>query len=180
LGGNPPGNGQQVLKIYTLAVGSTGIVYAGGFFPSYGVQQWNGTSWSALPGSNANGRVYSLAVGQNGKLYAGGLFTNVVDGSKPMSHFGIYDPSAPLATATGARAGVAPIALFPNPAHGTATLRLPAGAPRLPLVLIDEMGRTVRRYPAPPTSEAELDLRGLPAGVYSVLCGQFSQRLVVE
>ena len=173
-----PGNGVQTLVINTLAVGSTGIVYAGGSFPGYGVQQWDGTSWNSLPGSNANGKVYSLGVGQNGKLYAGGLFTNVNDGSKPMAHFGIYDPNAPLATTAAARA--APAALFPNPAHGTATLRLPAGTARLPLTLTDALGRLVRRYPAPVGPDVEMDLRGLPAGVYVVRCGQLSQRLVVE
>ena len=95
-----------------------------------------------------------------------------------MVHFGIYDPAAPLATTA---AKVTPAAqLFPNPAHGTATLRLPAGAARQPLLLRDALGRLVRQYPAPAGAEAVLDLRGLPAGVYLVRCGELSQRLVVE
>lgn len=95
-----------------------------------------------------------------------------------MAHFGIYDPNASLATKASAATPAAQ--LFPNPAHGTATLRLPAGTPRLPLTLTDALGRTVRRYPAPAAPETELDLRGLPAGVYVVRCGQLSQRLVME
>ena len=95
-----------------------------------------------------------------------------------MSHFGIYDPSIPLATAAAQAAPAAQ--LFPNPAHGTATLRLPAAAARLPLTLTDALGRLVRQYPAPAGLEAVLDLRGLPAGVYLVRCGELSQRLVVE
>ena len=51
---------------------------------------------------------------------------------------------------------------------------------RLPLLLTDALGRRVRRYPAPAGPEATLDLRGLPAGVYVVGCGQVTQRLVVE
>jgi hypothetical protein len=121
--------------------------------------------------------VYGLVVGATGKVYAGGAFTTTGDGSKAMAHFAIYDPTAPLA-ATAARA--TPASLFPNPAHGAVTLRLPAGAPRLPLTLTDAQGRTVRRYPAPATSEAALDLRGLPAGAYVVRCGEYAQRLVVE
>ena len=51
---------------------------------------------------------------------------------------------------------------------------------RLPLLLTDALGRIVRRYPAPAGPDAVLDLRGLPAGVYVVGCGQVTQRLVAE
>ena len=57
---------------------------------------------------------------------------------------------------------------------------MPTSATRQPLTLTDALGRTVRRYLAPATAEAELDLRGLPAGAYIVRCGEYSQRLVVE
>lgn len=129
-------------------------------------------------GTGINSDVYALAVGSNGKLYAGGDFTTTGAGSKVMNRFGVYDSSAPLAIAAATRA--APAALFPNSAHGAATLRLPAGAPRLPLTLTDALGRVVRRYPVPAGAEAALDLRGLPAGVYLVGCGRFTQCLVVE
>lgn len=165
-----------------LAVASNGDVYAGGSFTQVGgvaasrVARWNGTAWSPL-GTGLNDDIGSLAVGSTGKLYAGGGFSATGDDSKVMVNFGIYDPTAPLAT-TSARA--TPAALFPNPAHGTATLRLPAGAPRQSLILTDTQGRLVRRYPVPATADAELDLRGLPAGVYVVRCGALTQRLVVE
>ena len=138
--------------------------------------KWNGTAWTAI-GTGLNEVINGLEAELNGKLYAGGGFTATGDGSKVMAHIGIYDPKAPLAT-TAATPATLVAQLFPNPAHGTATLRLPAGAPRLPLT--DALGRVVRRYPAPVGSDAKLDLRGLPAGVYSVRCGQFTQRLVVE
>jgi hypothetical protein len=169
--------------VRALVVAANGDVYAGGNFTQAGgvaasnVAQWNGTTWSSL-GTGTNERVAGLAIEATGKLYAGGSFTATGDGSKAMAHFGIYDPAAPLAT-TAAKATPA-AQLFPNPAHGTVTLRLPAGAPRQPLTLTDALGRIVRRYPAPATAEAELDLRGLPAGVYVVSCGDYSQRLVVE
>jgi hypothetical protein len=165
-----------------LIVASNGDVYASGDFTLAGgiaannVAKWNGTAWSSL-GTGLNAPA-ALVVGPTGKLYAGGSFTTTGDGSKVMVGFGIYDPSAPL-TATAATR-TAPAALYPNPAHGTATLRLPVGAPHLPLTLTDAQGRLVRRYPAPATTEAALDLRGLPAGVYLVRCGQYAQRLVVE
>ncbi|WP_201987648.1 T9SS type A sorting domain-containing protein [Hymenobacter rubidus] len=170
-------------NIYAVAVAGNGDVYAGGKFIQAGgaaannVAKWNGSVWAPL-GTGTNSTVSALALSPNSKLYAGGSFSAVGDISKVMAHFGIYDPNAPLATATSQKA--APAALFPNPAHGTATLRLPAGAPRLPLTLTDALGRVVRRYPAPATAEAALDLRGLPAGVYVVRCGEYAQRLVVE
>ena len=67
-----------------------------------------------------------------------------------------------------------------NPARNTAILRLPAGAKRRPLLLLDALGREVRRYPAPTGTEATLDLRGLPAGVYVLRSGTGSQRLAID
>ncbi|WP_035558499.1 T9SS type A sorting domain-containing protein [Hymenobacter sp. IS2118] len=170
--------------IFGIVVTGTGEVYVGGphfsqagGVPASRVAKWNGTAWSSL-GTGTNDVVWALAPGPNGQLYVGGTFTTTGDGSKHLAHFGIYDPNAPLATTPSARA--TPAALFPNPAHGTATLRLPAGAPHLPLTLTDALGRVVRRYLAPVGSEAALDLRGLPAGMYVVGCGQVTQRLMVE
>ena len=169
--------------VSALTVASNGDVYVSGQFSQAGgaaassVAKFNGTAWSTL-GTGLSAPANALAVGQNGKFYAGGTFKTTGDGSKAMAHFGIYDSTAPLATAGATR--TAPVALFPNPAHGTATLRLPAGTPRLPLTLTDALGRIVRRYPAPAGPDATLDLRGLPAGVYMVSCGQVTQRLVVE
>ena len=122
--------------------------------------------------------MHALAKGASGSLYVGGEFTTTGDGSKIIVGFGIYDSNAPLATTAATSA--TPAALFPNPAHGTATLRLPVGAPRQPLILTDALGRVVRHYPASAGLDTELDLRGLPAGTYLMHCGQFTQRLVVE
>ena len=168
--------------VYALAVAGSGELYVGGNFTQAGgvvannVAKWNGTVWSSL-GTGLNRAALKLVLGPVSKLYAGGFFTATGDGSKAMAYFGIYDPNAPLAT-TAAKA--TPVAqLFPNPAHGTATLRLPAAA-RQPLLLTDALGRLVRQYPAPAGPEAVLDLRGLPAGVYVLRGGALTQRLVVE
>ena len=69
------------------------------------------------------------------------------------------------APATAARPA---FSLWPNPAHGTATVRLPAGAEAGPLLLLDGLGRTVRHFATPVrgATDALLDLRGLPAGPY--------------
>ncbi|GAB3872285.1 hypothetical protein GCM10028824_22500 [Hymenobacter segetis] len=86
----------------------------------------------------------------------------------------------PTLTATAAARTLTPEQLFPNPAHGTATLRLPAGTAPAPLTLTDALGRAVRRYPAPDGPEAALDLQGLPAGLYLLRGAGPVQRLAVE
>ena len=70
--------------------------------------------------------------------------------------------------------------LYPNPAHDPATVQFRPGTAKTALALLDALGRAVRRYPAPTGTEATLDLRGLPAGVYVLRSGAGSQRLVVE
>ena len=83
-----------------------------------------------------------------------------------------------LATAPAA-ARPAP-SLWPNPAHGTATVRRSAGADYHFLTLTDALGRELRRYPAALAPETTLDLHGLPAGVYLLHAGPSAQRLTVE
>ena len=182
--GTGAGNGVNG-QVRKLTVAPNGDLYVGGNFTlagvtrANGIGKWNGTTWSAL-GTGVHGSANSVVASATGNVYAGGIFTTTGDGSKVMAHFALYDPAAPLATAA-ARATPA-AQLFPNPAHGTATLRLPATAARQPLTLTltDALGRLVRQYPAPAGPDAVLDLRGLPAGVYLVRCGELSQRLVVE
>ena len=86
----------------------------------------------------------------------------------------------PTLTATTPALPREPAALFPNPAHHAATLRLPAGTAPVPLTLTDAQGRPVRRYPAPAGPEAALDLQGLPAGLYLLRGAGPAQRLAVE
>ena len=61
--------------------------------------------------------------------------------------------------------------LTPNPAHGTATVQLPAvpGAAQATLTLLDALGRTVRTQlvPLPAAgATAEVPLAGLAPGLY--------------
>ena len=96
----------------------------------------------------------------------------------------------PLATRNAHLA--AQISLFPNPAHHAATLLVPAALLRQAglLTLCDGLGRAVQqRFVAAPTggtgaARAELDLTGLPAGVYTLRLlsseGPLLKRLVIE
>jgi hypothetical protein len=93
---------------------------------------------------------------------------------------------APLGTAPAALAQL--VAVYPNPALGTATLRLPIavrGAAAVLVSVTDNMGRTVlrRTLAAGPGEELSLPLAGLAPGVYSVLAhtkaGLVAKRLTV-
>ena len=172
----------RVGAAYALALAPNGDLCLGGVFDQAGgtaaanVARWNGSSFSAL-GSGLNSPVLALAVGANNKVCAGGIFGAVGDGSKTSVGFAIYDPAAVNATRAAAEAA---LPLYPNPAQGHATVQLLPGAAKMPLLLLDALGREVRRYPIPTGTEATLDLRGLPVGVYVLRSGSSSQRLVVE
>lgn len=95
--------------------------------------------------------------------------------------------TTPLATVDAARA--AHVALYPNPAHAQAAVRLPAvpGATQATLVLTDALGRVVRTRVvalAPAGSAHAVDLAGLVPGVYTlrIAAGPTTavRRLVVE
>jgi hypothetical protein len=85
--------------------------------------------------------------------------------------------------ATAAAAGLPAFGLFPNPAHGRATVQLPSGAGPATLTVLDALGRIVRTQPVA-ASRTTLDLAGLPAGLYAVRVAvggrTATQRLLVE
>ena len=113
---------------------------------------------------------------QDGKILLYGSFTSVAG----QLRVGL---ARLLATPLGTAAPTAETAatLYPNPAHGRATLALPAAPVARPLHLLDATGRVLRclTLPAQATSLA-LDLSGLPAGLYLVRGDGATQRLTVE
>jgi hypothetical protein len=87
-----------------------------------------------------------------------------------------------LVTANKSSRAVAPFALAPNPAHGLVRLSWSEKKQaQQPLVLIDALGREVRRQLLPAqATQATLNLQGLAGGVYIVKMGSTTQRLLVE
>ncbi|MDO7873831.1 T9SS type A sorting domain-containing protein [Hymenobacter sp. ASUV-10] len=91
-----------------------------------------------------------------------------------------------LATAPTALAAL--VSLYPNPAHGTATLLLPQalrGTSATAVDILNPLGQVVRRATQPATAATlELSLDGLAAGLYTVrahtAAGTVSRRLTVE
>jgi len=87
------------------------------------------------------------------------------------------------ALGTAAEALAAQVLLYPNPAHGTATLHVPAALRTGPAVLLNALGQTVRLLTLG-SAGTTVDLRGLAAGVYTLrltaATGTITRRLVVE
>ena len=83
--------------------------------------------------------------------------------------------------AAKARAEAAGFAVFPNPARAAAgpTVQLPPTATATArLVLLDATGRTVRELAAWPGQP--LDVRGLPAGLYTLLLREAGQPVLAR
>jgi hypothetical protein len=96
-----------------------------------------------------------------------------------------YNPAAGtlLATAQG-RAVAVGFTVFPNPSTGLFTLQLPVALASTGTVhVLDAAGRTIRQLSA--SANRQMDMRGLPSGVYTLLLfnpGQppMAQRLLVQ
>ena len=92
----------------------------------------------------------------------------------------LTDPVLPTRAATA----LVGASIYPNPARGIATVRVPAGLVPATLTLLDALGRTVRTATAPTSQDFPLDLTGLAPGVYALRVqvgeGQAVQRLVAE
>ena len=144
-------------------------------------------NWVQANGGPGNDYNYALAL-VPGKVYVGSTIT-------PLAAFGSLAIITPLNVSVAALAslndaavlGTTPATaaagsyyLYPNPAHGRTTVQLPTGGTP-GLMLLDAMGREVRRYPATTSAEAVLDLQGVPAGLYVLRgAGSTGQKLVVE
>lgn len=75
----------------------------------------------------------------------------------------------------------AEVALFPNPARTSATLRLPAVAQARAVQVFDALGREVAHQLVPAhTTATTLNVSSLAAGVYIVRCGEVAARLAIQ
>jgi hypothetical protein len=94
--------------------------------------------------------------------------------------------SDPTLTATTPALRPESIILFPNPAHTATTVQLPAipGATTVALTVLDALGRTLRTQTAATNARTDINLTGLPAGLYALRvqagASTATRRLVVE
>ncbi len=127
------------------------------------------------------GRLRSVCVSPQGRVYVG---TSNRDGrgtpAATDDRILVLENRAYTPTATHP-AALPGVELWPNPAHHTATLRLPAGPAQVQLR--DALGRVVRAFEAY-QQETILPLEGLTPGVYAVqvvaTTGTTTRQLVVE
>lgn len=71
--------------------------------------------------------------------------------------------------------------LYPNPAQDFVRLERSEATEKMQVVLFDINGRKVREYVFPQGQRnLEMNLCGLPAGLYGVRAGSSSRKLIVE
>ena len=110
-------------------------------------------------------------------LLAGRMYVNIHTPAFPGGE--IRGNITQSTTGTAPEAVQPSLTLYPNPAHelvalsGLATYAAPIG-------LLDNLSRVVRTASPLPNGTATLDVRGLPAGLYTVRIGGTVRRLVVE
>ena len=152
-------------------------------------------AWVQQAGSTDTDEASSVLL-LGSRVYVGGQFSSSISfGSTTLTSqanssagfLAFMTDAAGLATTPGGP--LTDLSLYPNPARATATVQLPPvpGAATATLALLDAVGRVVRTTAValPPAGlRHELDLRGLPAGLYAVRVAAggrtATQRLVVE
>ena len=150
-------------------------------------------AWATSAGGVYEQQAASVAIGTGGRVYMGGgvvpaaAFGAIVIPGGGSGRLGFLASMYDVALTTTASALLPLVgSLFPNPAHGRATVQLPAvpGTATATLTILDALGRTLRTQTAFPSARAELDLTGLAPGLYAVRvtagAATATQRLVVE
>ncbi|WP_210516959.1 T9SS type A sorting domain-containing protein [Hymenobacter terricola] len=152
-------------------------------------------AWALPAGGTGNDDAYSVALSGPNVYAAGAAAPPATFGSQTLTSTAtgfrlgfLASLTDPTLTATTAAQGTLRFTLAPNPARATTTVQLPAQpGTAATLTLRDALGRTVRTATValPPAGlRHELDLTGLPAGLYAlqVRAGATAgtRRLVVE
>lgn len=143
-------------------------------------------TWAKAVGGQGNDNIASLAVSGSSLVAAGYIspaasfdgLTIPASAGMQIGYVATMALPSAIVMASAPAASSPALALWPNPAHATATLMLP-GAPQAALTLLDALGRAVRQLPAGPGANA-LDLTGLAPGLYWVRGYGQAVRLVIE
>jgi hypothetical protein len=175
----------------TVTNNSTNTYYGYNAFAARIVETATGASfaWALPAGGAGGGRANGVAASGSSLYVVGDLgggsasFGSLTVPGNANSGAGFLAEIGGAALA--ARAAIlAADALYPNPAHGATTVRVPAGPGPATLTLLDALGRAVRQQAAPAGTTVPLDLAGLAPGVYALRvqagAAVATQKLVVE
>lgn len=147
-------------------------------------------AWAQQAGGPGNDGSSSLALSGTMPVVVGSFNATANFGTQAITNAALYSENAylallgpeVLATASGERNTSG--SLFPNPAHGSATVQVPSAASSAALTLRDNLGRVVRTVFAASGMAYSFDLRGLAPGLYTLQmqteASQTVQKLVVE
>ncbi|TGE23644.1 hypothetical protein E5K00_00055 [Hymenobacter aquaticus] len=190
--GNLPSAITYTFGTRSLANPTAGRKFTARFNPT--TLSWDYAQLAPAPTStDGSYTFYAVALDAAGTLVAtGDLRGNITFGSTTLSNPGANGSNAFVARLANAglplgvrqAAGVAPLAVYPNPAAAGAsvTLRLPVPAPTAqPLVLRDALGRVARQVSIPAgRQEVLVPTAGLTPGLYLLEAGLSRTQLVVE
>ncbi|MBF9141733.1 T9SS type A sorting domain-containing protein [Hymenobacter properus] len=197
------GSSLYIAGVYSTSAdfGSTTLTGAGGgdVFVAKVEDAGNAANWAwAKTGGGANNDGASAVAVAGNTVYVAGFVVPVSNFDSqtvltPTSSPGILSPTIvaflatltdPTLTATEAPWMAASFGIFPNPAHGRATVLLPPGPGVATLTVHDALGRIVRTQPVAMGSNIQLNLTGLAPGLYAVRVqaggAASTQRLLVE
>ncbi|UOQ53441.1 PQQ-dependent sugar dehydrogenase [Hymenobacter cellulosivorans] len=134
------------------------------------------------------GRLRAICVSPQGKIYVGTSNRDGRNSNPPATddRILVLENRAYLPASTASASKAAKLSVWPNPAQGTVTLRLPS-APAAPVqaTILDALGRVARTtYFASGQADLQLTLAGLTPGIYAIraLSGTsfYTQQLVVR
>lgn len=147
-------------------------------------------AWALQAGGPGNDNSLGMALSGTNPVLVGSFNATAAFGTQAITNAAAYSENALLALLAPAVLATIPggalpyPALYPNPAHAGATVRLPSSAGPATLTLLDALGRVVRSQVAPAGADYPLNLAGLAPSVYALRVrvgeAQTMQRLVVE
>ena len=152
-----------------------------GWEPQEGCVQFAGAYQLNKFNSFSHSRVYPVTAGTH-TFYS--VAQNVVDTSGNglldfAGNFSLkYYPEASVGIAE-VESG-AGFSMFPNPANNLVTVLLNTGHANQTIELTDLTGRLLQSIPTGNEQQLQLNLQGLPAGMYLVRCNSATQKLLVE
>ncbi|RYU78491.1 T9SS type A sorting domain-containing protein [Hymenobacter persicinus] len=148
-----------------------------------------GTAWTqAVRGGGINNdAVLNLSLTSTGEATVAGIYQNsTVIGSTSLTASTLDDAfyvarTSGLTLGTHRAVAAEVLRLTPNPARTAAAFALPATPEARPVLVLDALGREVRRQVLRAgATTTTLDVTSLAPGLYVVRCGEASGRLVVE